>query len=138
MMKFPAQFIAVLLLALAYMQPAFALTEQEQSRALRAISEARTEIQATLRLVPRFLENSVGVGLRNADDRLVDAERTLERTHVARPWSCEINSTFDGAFIGYGDSIKEARQNALAVCQSNSRNDGLFCKEDTLRCIRGR
>lgn len=126
--------ISLFLLTFAYLQPTFALTQDEQYRALQEISDARSEVQSTLRLVPRFLEGSVGQGLRNADQKLESAERILQNTHIAKKWFCSIQATFDGTFSGRGNTEEEARTRAIQSCHSGARNNGFFCKTDTIRC----
>lgn len=124
-------------LTFTFAQPAQALTADQQDRALREILEARVEIQATLRLVPRALR-SVGDGLENADRRLESAERILRRAETSQEWYCTIRSTFDGDFAGEGRTRLEASSNAQQNCQRNSRNGGFFCKADSIKCARNR
>ncbi len=47
---------------------------------------------------------------------------------------CTVESSFDGVFSGEGRTQLEAEFNAKNSCKLGSRNDGFFCKENTLNC----
>ena len=53
---------------------------------------------------------------------------------VQKSYYCTIESSFDGSFGGSGKTDLEARYLAKLACKTGSRNNGLFCDENTILC----
>lgn len=127
-------FLTTMALTLSLSQ-AFALTIDEQRDAVRELEAARAEINLIRSLVPRVLERTIGAGLLRAEQRIGNAQIILALTDTDRGGIiCTIESTFDGQFLGRGQTQIEAEFAARSACKAASRNEGLFCKDDTLRC----
>lgn len=137
-----------LLLALAFsalMLPQVQARPVDHTREIQSnLNAARNEIYHALRQLPPHLRGTIGRSLENAD-QYIDRAQFLTGSRPPAPaphdpviFYCTIESTFDGYFWGRGRTEIEAKTNAKQACKMASRNNGFFCKEETLTCERER
>lgn len=129
-MKYILTSLAICLMAL----PSLAVTLEQQQEALLQLEVARAEINTVKALVPPFLQPTIGKNLKNAEERIIYAQRVLEITKVSEKYYCVVRSTFDGQFSGRGRTELEAQNNAMNACKLGSRSDGFFCKRQSMVC----
>ncbi len=129
-------YVKTILSALLFMSinSAMAITPQQQQEALVQLNVAQSEIKIVSDLLPGFLRKTIGKNLENALERINYAQKILARVDTQTRWHCSVEATWDGMFDGYGATEIEARNEAMRECKRIARNNGLFCKQNTMTC----
>jgi hypothetical protein len=113
-------------------QSAFAISNEEQSRAFSELEIAKSEIQSVRNLLPAFLRKTIGKNLENAEQRISYAQNILGTVEHESKYYCTIESSFKGTFGGEGSTELGAKQEAMSKCLNVSK--AMFCKQDSYAC----
>jgi hypothetical protein len=125
----------ILGLVLAASVSSFALTQQEQARVYENLNVARQEIQTLKQMLPGFARKVVEPSLNSIDSKIALSQSIVGQAPVQNVGGhvCVVKTSFDGSFIGKGDTQTEASYQAIQKCNIETDN-GIWCRESNMKC----
>lgn len=128
--------ITVLLASIMSQAQQSRITPLQQQQAMIELDVASSQINQVLNLLPRSVRYTVGAGLVDAQNRISRAQNILGQATTTSSDSlyfCTITSSFNGDFSGKGQTMLEAKNEAMRICTAKS-GWAPYCQKNTFQC----